>query len=245
MQFKLTSAAKFAALTILAASAAPALAQSAGSFIASAGWFHISPRDSSTPVTITSTTPPTVLTGSGAGVGSADTLGLSLSYFVTDNWSASFDFGVPPKFTLKGSGILASYGKLGTAKQYSPALVGKYNFGAANAPFRPFLGLGITHVSFKNIQLTDEFQHLNQAVFGNASAVSSASLSSSWKPVFTAGLGYAFNKDWYASFSVSYIPLKSTASITTTPTSTNGTGTSTATVTLNPVVTFLNVGYRF
>ena len=55
---------------------------------------------------------------------------------------------------------------------------------------------------------------------------------------------YAITKDWFVGLSVSYLPLKTTATIDTTLI--NGARIqSEAKIKINPVVTFLNVGYRF
>jgi outer membrane protein len=251
MQIQTISARKTLALVVLAASSAlvtsASFAQSAGDFMVSAGWFHIAPQDSSTPLRATSsaTSFSTVLPGSGASVEDLDTLGLSLSYFITDNWAATFDLGVPPKYKLDGSGTLSSVGRIGTARQWAPALLGKYYFGDANAKFRPSVGLGVTHVNYTNIELTNNFQHFTGSLFLDPNAVTSASLNSSWAPVFNVGLSYAINKDWYANFSVSYIKLKTTGTLTTPTNGPLGTITSTTELTLNPIVTYLNLGYRF
>lgn len=245
MRFKITSVMKLAALAVAATSAASAVAQSAGDNIISAGWFHVAPRDSSTPLTINS--PALVagqVAGSGASVGSVDTLGFSLTHFITDNWAATLDLGIPPRYKLTGSGTFSAAGEIGSAKQWAPALLGKYYFGEAQTPFRPFLGLGVTRVNYTNVKLNSRFQQLIGASFFNPTAVTTADLDSSWAPVYSAGLSYAINKDWYANFSVSYVRLKTDAELTTN-TNTVGTVRSSTTLTLNPVVTYLSLGYRF
>ena len=242
-----------AQLTLIAAAvmlSTSAMAQSAGDNIVSAGWFHIAPKDSSTPLSITS---PAVgpLPGSGASVDKADTLGLSFSHFFTDNWAASLDLGIPPTYKIRGTGTLSQVGQLGEAKQLAPTLLAKYFFNDANATWRPFVGLGYSHVSYTNVSLTNNFQGaIGQEVAmvsgGQLTAGStSASLNSSWSPVVNVGLSYAINKQWYAGLSVSYVKMKTTADLST---STNAPGVSvasTTTIKIDPIVTFLTVGYRF
>ncbi len=245
-QFKTTI--KIAVVAIAAAFSSTSFAQSAGDNVVNVGWYHIAPQDSSTPLSFTSPMA-TTLTGSGAGVEKADTLGFSITHFFTANWSASLDLGVPPTYKVVGTGTLSGVGEIGTAKQLAPTLLGKYFFGEANSQIRPFVGLGAAHVSYQDIKLNSSFQ---SALSGNLALISggqivatttSASLNSSWAPVYTAGATYAFNKDCSVSFSVSYLGIKTTADLSTA--SNVGPILSTTTMKIDPVVTYLSVGYRF
>ncbi len=242
MQFTIKSVSKFVALALLAGSATTALAQSAGDTVISTGWAHIAPQDSSTPLSLVS---PIALTlaGTGAGVNSTDTLGFATAHFFTDNIVGSLDLGVPPTYKLVGKGTLASVGQIGKAKQWAPAALAKYYFGNANSTFRPMVGLGVTHVNYTNIELTSAFQSYVQTSFG-PTAMTTAKLTSAWAPVYNVGASYSLTKDWSLGFSVSYVPLKTTGNLTTTPTPL-GTVHSTTSLTLNPIVAYASVGYRF
>lgn len=250
MQFKKSNVAQVVALALLAVSAAPVMAQSAGDNIVSTGWVHIAPQDSSTPLSITS---PASLAGpipnSGASVKSTDTLGFSITHFFTNNWAGSFDLGIPPTYKLEGTGSLAAVGQIGEAKQLAPTLIAKYFFGQPQSVFRPFVGLGASRVSYTGVSLTDTFQGAvrNTLAYDTAGQViavgTSAKLEDSWASVFNVGASYAINKDWYAGFSLSYLKLKTKADLTTQ--SNVGPIMSTTTLTLNPIVTYLSIGYRF
>jgi hypothetical protein len=92
-------------------------AQSAGTFYVTTGWLHLAPQSSSQPLKETSVggSPVNVtLPNTGASLDSADTLGFTAGYFVTDHIATEFVIGVPPKFNLDGSGAFSSYGKLGS-----------------------------------------------------------------------------------------------------------------------------------
>ncbi|RXZ36588.1 OmpW family protein [Oxalobacteraceae bacterium CAVE-383] len=224
-----------AALSTLAAFSLPAAAQSAGSNVVQVGWFHFSPNDSSDPLQVGGAAIP----GSGATIKDADTVGFALTHFFTDNFGVTADLGVPPKFKLNGAGTLSSLGEVGSAKQWSPAIVAKYYFGDAESKFRPFIGAGVTYVWYSDVQLSRSLQSALTAGTGTATA----DLSSSWAPVANIGAAYNFDKNWSVALSVSYIPLKTDADITgTTPAGTVKAKTS---LTINPLVTFLSVGYRF
>lgn len=235
--------ANIAVLSVMAACAAPVMAQTAGSNVVNLGWFHLMPQDSSEPLK----TPAGTLPGSGATVSNSDTLGISFTHFFTDNFALTTDLGIPPTFKLNGTGSLAGVGEIGKAKQWSPAIVAKWYFGEGNSKFRPFVGAGVSYIWYDNIELNNSFQQaLSMRYTNNLSpaAKSSADLSSSWAPVLNLGATYNFDKNWSLGFSVSYLPLKTDADITTTLP--NGAKVhSTTSLTLDPIVTFLSVGYKF
>jgi outer membrane protein len=228
-----------AALTSLAAFSLPAAAQSAGSNIVNLGWFHLSPNDSSDQLQRVSPVPGTVA-GSGATISDADTVGLAMTHFFTDNFALTADIGLPPKFKLQGSGTLSSLGEIGSAKQWSPAIVAKWFFGDAESKFRPFIGAGVTYVWYSDVNLSQSLQTASAGAGGTATA----DLSSSWAPVANLGAVYNFNQNWSVGLSVSYIPLKTDAEIN--GMTAGGVPTKAKTsLRIDPLVTFLSVGYRF
>jgi outer membrane protein len=237
---KITKALPYlAGLPLLAAFSLPAAAQTAGSNILGLGWFHLAPQDSSEPLRLTSPAAATV-PNSGASVKDSDTVGIALTHFFTDNFAVTADLGIPPKFKLEGTGSLAGLGELGNAKQWSPALVAKWFFGDGNSKFRPFIGAGVTYVWYSDVKLDPSLQRQLTGPGGNAGA----DLSSSWAPVANIGAIYNFDKNWSVGLSLSYIPLKTDADITGT-TATGVTVRAKTRLTLDPIVTFLSVGYTF
>ncbi|KAF1070933.1 MULTISPECIES: OmpW family protein [unclassified Variovorax] len=223
-----------------------AFAQKAGDWVVGAGWFHLSPQDKSKPLMLTSPVQ-SVLAGSGASVSDSDTLGLNAAYFLDDHWAVEGVLGIPPKFKLEGTGTLARVGELGKARQWSPTILGKYYFNDGNAAFRPFVGLGATYVWYSGVQITSNLQEAlgSQLRQRPLSTVTTAKLDSSFAPVLNAGLAYQFDKHWGISFSVSYIPLKTKAKLTTTSITGLPIATSEARLKLNPIVTYVAATYRF
>jgi outer membrane protein len=220
--------------------ASAAQAQSAGNILLGTGWLHESPQSSSQPL-VTYSVNGTVINqanpGTGATVPGTDTLGVNAIYFVTDNIATEFVFGVPPKFELDGTGALSSFGKLGTVKQWTPTLLLKYYFGTAQSKLRPYLGAGVAYTWFTNGQITNgAFQSLT----GTSSSVSA---SGSWSPVANAGVSYQLTQHIFLSASLSYLPLKTTATIT----NTGGPATivQKANIKVNPLVSYLSLAYRF
>lgn len=275
------SVARICALGLGASLAATnAIAQQAGDNVVNLGWFHIAPQDSSKPMTTSVTqeglTPalvPSSFTspGSGAKVSNADTLGLVITHFVTDNIALQTVAGIPAKFKLTGQGVIAPPGLAGaltsidlgasannpivqSVRQWSPALVLQYYFGQANSAWRPFLGIGVSYTFFTNVSLNPNFEAALNNNFGSVLSVTSghtgattveAKSSASWQPVFNAGFSYAFDKHWVASASVSYVPLKTTANIKIKAADGTVLSSSDAEIKLNPIVTFVSLGYKF
>jgi outer membrane protein len=220
-------------------------AQSAGSFYVTTGWFHLSPQSTSDPLKETSVggSPVNVtLPNTGATLDNADTIGFTAGYFVTDHIATEFVIGVPPKFNLQGSGAFSPYGTLGTAKQWSPTLLFKYYFRDANASFRPYLGIGVSRIWFEDAQITNGT--FEQQVLHGPTSVST---DSSWEPVFNAGFNYNIDQHWFAGISLSYLPLSATAKLNTnavTPVGTLNVQSQTK-IRLNPIVSYVSIGYRF
>lgn len=237
----LLQAAAFSAFSFLAAFSLPAAAQSAGSNIVQLGWFHLYTDDSSDPLTLVQP-PAGALPGTGAKVDSADTLGIAYTHFFTDNFALTLDAGIPPKFHLDGDGSLSGLGRLGSAKQWSPAVVAKWFFGDANDKWRPFVGIGATHVWYTSVELTPALQSYIAPIPGGSA---SAKLSSSWAPVANIGINYNFDKNWSVGFSLSYIPLDTDADLTGRDASGNVISRARTNLTLDPYVTFLSIGYKF
>ncbi|QQX84337.1 OmpW family protein [Cupriavidus necator] len=239
---------KFTYKKMLSAGAVMALAgaahaQSAGSNIVSLGWFRVMPNSSADPLTVDSINGrPVGITrpNTGAEIESADTLGLAFSHYFTDNISGEIIAGIPPKHDVKGTGNYAQYGKLGSVKQWSPAILVKYHFFDAKTKFRPYVGIGVNYTWFTDETISNQ-NFVNREFAPGARMTASA--KASWNPVFNIGANYAINDNWFVGLSVSYVPLSTRASFTTQagPVTIQ----SHTKIKIDPVVTFLNVGYRF
>lgn len=243
MQHKFAAVSKIALLSLFASGAAPVLAQSAGDTLINIGWAHITPNDSSTPLTITQ---PALgaIPGSGTGVSRTETLGVAINYFYTDNLVFAADLGAPPTYKLHGEGSLAGVGQIGTAKQWAPTVFVKYFFANAKSKWRPYVGAGVTYVRYSDVELSARFQQVVGAKFGSPAAVTSAELSRGFSPTVNAGVSYEISNNWYANLSLTYVDLKTDANLTTLATKI-GTVKSSTTLTLNPLVAFAALGYRF
>lgn len=223
-----------------------ACAQQAGDNVLGVGWFHLAPQDSSTPLRLVSPQSREI-PNTGSNVAKTNTLALTYERFLTDNVAAELVMGLPPRFHLDGRGALASVGELGSAKQWSPAVLVKYHFGQPQQTFRPFLGLGVSYFWYTDVSLTDPFQQrisnlFTQNQFGGART--DASIDRKWAPVFNAGAAYKLNKSWSIGGSVSYVPMKTKARLTTHLPG-GAVARSESSLKLNPIVVLLGVNYTF
>jgi outer membrane protein len=223
-------------------------AQSAGDVVVNLGWLHLAPQDSSKPLTINAAGSSVTESGTGASVDDTDTLGITAAYFITDHIAAEGVFGIPPKFTLSGTGSLSQLGTLGTAYEWSPTLLLKYYFNDANSHFRPFVGAGGAYVWYSGVKLSSAISSgafLYSSTYGTAlEGTTTAKLSSSFAPVVNAGFVYNIDKHWSVGLSLSYMWLSTRATLTT-HSSSVGTVTSSTKIKLDPIVSFASVGYRF
>lgn len=209
--------------------------------------------------------------GSSLSSSNANTLGLTFSHFVTDHIAITAVGGIPPEFKLYGHGELIPPGPAGAlgrqslgdpslnpiitkARQWSPATIVQYHFMDPGARFRPFLGLGVSYNFFTNIEVNPAFANSVNNNLGAILAAGagipgptsvSADASSSWAPVFNVGGTYNFDEHWGVTAAVTYIPLKTTSSMTIK--AANGTVLSTSKTKLEPepLVFFLAASYKF
>ncbi|KER69694.1 MULTISPECIES: OmpW family outer membrane protein [Burkholderia] len=256
-------------------------AQSAGSNVVTLGWFHVMPQQSSTPMT-TNVAPTPINTplrlppsftspGTGLRTSGADTVGLTVSHFLTDHIAVTSVAGVPPVFKVSGQGTIkppGPAGALGTqniglasvnpivksVRQWSPAMLLQYYFGAATAKFRPFLGLGVSYNWFSDLQLNTNFIKQTQDNLGAILAAGAgkpgttsveAKASSSWQPVFNAGLQYNMTEHFGLIASVTYIPLKTTSTVTIKAADGTVLSESKSDLKADPIISYVGMTYKF
>ncbi len=238
MTFFRKSAIAAVAITALGVSS-QAFAQKAGDIIGYVGGVLIKPNASISPLTSTDPYKTAALTNATASIDSSTTVTLGALYMWTDNIATELTLGIPPKMTVDVTtpAVTAapSHPGAATAKVLNPSLVAKYLFNASNDTIRPYVGLGVTYTSFRDVTANTSNDSLVNSLAGT-----SASLSSSWAPIFNVGAIYNINDKWSINGSVSYVPLKSDVTFV----GLNG-ATTTGTLTLNPWDVVVRVGYKF
>ena len=239
------SLSRLMALAALCAPLGSAYAQKAGDFVVGAGVLHYAPQDKSSTLRFTSPVEREI-PGSGSSLRSSTTLGFSGHYFITDQVAVEGVFGVPPRLKLYGSGTLAPLGQLGSARLYGPTVLAKYFFGEPEDKLRFSAGVGLTYAYFGNTRLNGGLQQALGGAIGlpPGASTTSAKINNKFGPVLNVGVNYAFTKNLGMTFSVSYIPMKTTATMTTRVNG-NAVAVSKAKLTLDPIVPFLYLTYKF
>lgn len=238
----------------------------------SAGWMHIMPQGKKQGVNGNVKDPSLVgligtLSDPDAGfeIKDADTGAILLDYYVNDNVSIELVGGVPPKMKIEGKGSilksnkplgldatidLESLGTVGDVDAYTPALLAKYQFGSIDSKFRPFFGAGVMYAHFSDFKLGG---NVNQALT-NANdltkllqpSVTKVDIDDAFAPVVTLGADYNITKDWFATASVTYAHLNTNATLDLNSNLLEGDllqGKSK--IEINPIVTYVGIGYRF
>lgn len=234
-----------------------AMAQSAGSLITSVGgtWLDFGPS-SATALQSTSAAGTFTSPGTGGQIHNTFTAELAFTYFITDNIALDLATGVPPKLKLYAQGTVAPFGSggpslalgnlqpLASTRAWPPILFVKYYFGAAQTRLRPFVGVGVNYTWYSHTELNSTFSAALQQIAGPGGQVK-ASLSPSWNPAFNVGASYNISKNWYANASVTYLPLKTNATVSAIAANGQSVLTNKTHITANPWIVFAGIGYRF
>ncbi|WP_288390530.1 OmpW family outer membrane protein [uncultured Acinetobacter sp.] len=223
------------------------------SYAVSAGWAHIMPQGTKQGVQSNSNLiliPSGFTSGAGFELDNADTAEFKLDYLVNDNVTVGLILGVPPKVDIQGKGKLLgdrldleSFSKVGDVKVYSPVLTGKYTFGDINNKFRPYVGAGFMYASFRDFKLNPE---VNTKIALLGGSIRSVDIDDTVAPVAFVGADYNITPNWFATASVSYVHLSTHANLDIVNNASNATlvqGSSK--IEINPIVTYLGLGYRF
>jgi outer membrane protein len=206
--------------------AAPAFAQSVGSFTLEGGFTRLSPAvksgDLSAPAfpnTKTDVTSATGLTG-------------AVSYIVSDQIAVSVPLGLGFKHDLVGDGSASAFGKLGSVKALPVTVLGQYRFGETSDAFRPYIGAGLTYAKFYKATGSAALTALTNP----GGKATTFKVDSKLVPTIQFGAIYNIDEKWFVNAHYTKTFLK-----TTTTFSTN----QTISTTLNPAGLSFAIGYKF
>lgn len=211
----------------------------------------------------------------GFEVQDSDTAGIMLDYFVNDNVSLELVLGAPPEMELSGKGSISvlghdvvgldKYSTAATTDAYTPTITGRYHFGSINNRIRPYVGAGLMYAHFSNVEADPKINgELAQRINGIANSLypqfqgkldvkpnlGKIKVDDAIAPVATLGVDVNINKNWFATASVSYAQLSTKAKLNVNGLSpVDGSNVTLLTgqskIEINPVVTYLGLGYRF
>ncbi|MDY6451060.1 OmpW/AlkL family protein [Acinetobacter faecalis] len=238
-----------ALLGLTAVTATHAETSDGKTFGVSAGWLHVMPQSSEQGVNNQLGNNWNMTDNAGFKVKDADTAGLAFDYFVNDNVSLEMVLGAPPKMKLSGVGRVNLIGNLGvelgdydniaTTRAYTPTVLAKYQFGTINSKIRPYLGGGLMYAHFSDIKTDPNIALPLGAKIGNVS------VDDAIAPVVVAGIDYNINKEWFATASVSYAHLSTDATLTINSSTGSKLVTGKSEIEINPIITYVGLGYRF
>lgn len=176
-----------------------------------------------------------------------------------------FEVGIPLKQMIPITN-LGNKSKAASVRAWTPAIEAQYQVGRSGVnKFRPYVGVGLMYAHFNNIKLNSEIEsalkaagHMIQNVLDNKAGAALDGTPSSGvmrvkvdaddaiAPIFTAGFTYDLNANWYTIASLSYAKLNNKGKIDIINESTGvrliG---ATTKIDIDPLITYLGVGYRF
>ncbi|MFX6435759.1 OmpW family outer membrane protein [Acinetobacter baumannii] len=156
--------------------------------------------------------------------------------------------------------------KAASARAWLPAVELHYQFGKSGVnKFRPYVGAGVMYAYFNELEMNSGIEsdlikagHMIQNIHdGKAGAALDGKTSSAkpivkleatdtFAPIVTLGATYDFNPNWFAVGSVSYSKMNSEAKIYVTDQNTGKELIKANTkIDIDPLITYLGVGYRF
>lgn len=208
-------------------------AHQAGETIIRAGFAQANPDSSSSEVL--------GVTDSSVSVGNNAQLGLTATYMLSDNLGIGVLGATPFQHSIKASGSIASFGKIGSTRHLPPTFTAQYFFNDKNAAFNPYVGLGFNYTTFFSTKTTQNLDNAVAAVTSLTVTSTKMSLKDSFGVAFEAGFDYQFNDKWMLNAAVWKVNMDTTANVDV-----NAGATSTQIkVHIDPVVYMVGIGYRF
>jgi outer membrane protein len=268
-----------AALLLLIAG--PALAQEeAGDIVVLAGWVYLHPLDQSGTI-VTHIEPSLASTvlgipdefgspGTSLSAENSDTLGLSVAYYVAPGWAIELDAGNPPVVNVTGRGVVAPPGAsgllfnldlgdpdinpVGTARQWSPALVLHWQPLTGDWWIQPYVGIGASYVWFTQVRPSTAFAAELDRRFGRVLAAAagrpgpttaSADIAPSWALVLNGGVSIPIGERWSVNVALAFVNFHSRTHVDVHADDGSLLSRTTSDVDVQALVSGLLVGYRF
>jgi outer membrane protein len=204
------------ALAALSVVAVPAHAVQKGDWLVRAGVAQVNPNDSSDAFS--------GVAGGKVSVGDDAQFAFNLTYMLTDRVGVELLGALPFKHEIKGEGTLSAAGKLGETRQLPPTVTVQYHF-SPSASVRPYVGAGLNYTTFFD-------EDTKGAIAGT-----DLSLSDSIGLALEAGVDIDITKSTFFNVAAWYIDIETEAKVSG--------GIGKADVTIDPLVLFMGLGWRF
>ncbi len=224
---------------------APSLAIEKGDILLDLRFLNIAPNVGSNTITNMDGSQFTDSTGAavnaGIDVDSANTLGIDITYMVTNNFGVELMLDTFSKHDVTGTGDLAGV-KIGDVSVLPPSLIAVWHF-MPSSSIHPYVGAGINYTFFFSESTTSEFtQVIDNIATGGTGGVRSTGLAvdDAFGIVVQAGVNFDIDDDWYVTVDAKYIDLDTTATIQA-----NGADALKVDFDVNPLLLGVGVGTSF
>lgn len=202
---------KFIAVAVAALAVGSVCAQSAGTWMARAGFTTVAPVGPSENLSAPSLYTLGTNTGSQTNTASNTQLAGGISYMMTDNISVDLPLALPFHHKLYGAGAIDGVGQIGEVQALPMTVFLQYRFMPANANFRPYLGLGATYAYFFN----EQGSGVLTALTNPGGPPTKLSVESKFIITPQIGATLAFNKQWFLDVFYSKSRLKTKTTLST------------------------------
>ena len=232
----------------LAVTAIPAQAEQ-GDWLVRGGWTMVSPKSGNLKLPGLDGVVPgfdIALDNSSIEVDDGSSLGLTVTYMMTDNWAIDLLAAVPFKHDIglkttitdliPPGGSFTDTLKIGETKHLPPTISLQYHF-MPDAMFSPYVGVGLNMTIFSSEKLNSDAQELFEAL-GLTNA--KLSLDTSTGVAGQIGADFNFSGGWLINADIRYIDIGTKAKIKT-----DEGNVTLGTVNIDPIVYSIMVGYRF
>ncbi|HHJ36065.1 MAG TPA: OmpW family protein [Gammaproteobacteria bacterium] len=174
--------------------------------------------------------------GGSAGLGGVDvddaySLGVDITYMVTNNFGVELMLDTTSEHDIKGASGLPVK-NVGDVTVLPPSVIALWHFMPGNN-IRPYVGAGLNYTFFFSESTTNE---LDAGLGGKTSL----SVDDAFGLVAQAGVDIDINEDWYVSLDAKYIDMDTDATVKV-----NGAKAATVNFDVNPWVFGVGVGTRF
>ena len=213
----------------------PVMAIEQGDILVNARLLNIAPDVSDNQV-IASGSP--LAAPAGIDVDDAYSLGVDITYMVTNNFGVELMLNTTSNHDIQGTGNLAGV-KVGDITVLPPSLIAVWHFMPKNN-IRPYVGAGLNYTLFFSGDTTGQFTSTMDSVLGGGVTSTDVSVDDKLSLIFQAGVDIDINSDWYISFDAKYIDMDTTATVEV-----NGVDAARIDFDLNPLILGFGVGMRF
>lgn len=206
----------------------PVVAIETGDILVNARLLNISPNVDNNDIT--------TLAGDSAGLGGIDvddaySLGVDITYMVTNNFGVELMLDTTSKHDINGANGLP-VNDVGDVTVLPPSVIALWHF-MPNNNVRPYVGAGLNYTFFFSENTTSE---LDAGLGGDTGL----DVDDAFGLVAQAGVDVDISKKWYLTFDAKYIDLDTEATITV-----DGNDAAKVKFDLNPLVLGIGVGTTF